>query len=587
PPDLPARGGWLMSGLRLGAGALAAGFATALLMGCGINTQNAGTAPTPAPRTATGTSTSSRATSKLPKRPNGTVAVDGPQQGSLTPKAIRRVSGVRVAYTTVGDTQGFQDLCNGRIDVLDTSQVITQADLTLCRRKGVDLTTQPIEVAADAVVIATRNESDVGGDCLRLSTVNDIFRAGSPFTNWSQVGFFDIPLQVTGREASSPTFQFFAQAALGVTANASLADVRSDYRLHTTDAGVRNEVTNSARLARVRARFATRVRDLRLERQIAFQAHVDAAIARARKRVLDQIAADNRRRAATNVVLSATQKILIARENLRTIKAATLAAQNRAQANFSFPRLTFLLQSERAALHRNRIAGTIGIFRFSYYELYENLLRPMEVWDPAIAAQALAGMNGVKVVGPLAQNAADAGRTTTTTTTTGTTSTGTTTTGTSTATTGTTTPTGTVAADVPAPTTTDADGNVLVDPTVTPWCVFPSQTTITNGSYPLARRLLLYVSNDNLKRPEVRTFLRSYLNNAQTLATNNRLVPIPDDLLQRQLDTVNGTTATTTTTTTTTPSGATTTATTTTSTTATTTQPQNLPGVSSGTTTAP
>jgi len=156
----------------------------------------------------------------------------------------------------------------------------------------------------------------------------------------------------------------------------------------------------------------------------------------------------------------------------------------------------------------------------------------------------------------------------------------------------TTTPTSTVGAatsTVPSGFTTNDKGDVEIDPSVTPWCVFPSQTTITNGSYPLSRRLFLYVSELNLKRPEVKTFLRTYLESAQSLATSNRLVPIPDDLLETQLDLVNGTPQPT----------ATTSTTDTTSTTATTSAPgaattttlsppaSNVPGVASGTATTP
>jgi ABC-type phosphate transport system substrate-binding protein len=479
--------------------ALAAGVASAALVGCGINTQKAGSPNVSAPsETSTGTTTSPAA-KKLPKRPAGVVAVEGPRQGSLTP-IVRNPSSAHVSFANVSDASGVADLCAGRIDVLDISRQLQPSELAACKRAGVELADAPLLVASDAVVIATRNEHDVGGDCLQISTVDQIFKAGSTIDNWSQVGFFNLPLHVTGREDSSPTFQAFAALALHVARNGSLADVRGDYVVRTTDTSVRKEVTNEARRDRILKRYANRLRSLRLARQIAFQESVQAAIRRAKARMLAIFDQENKQRAATKVVLTPEQKLLIERNNLRRIIAAQNAAQARAERNFRFPQLTFLQQRIRRLLNNAIRPGTVGIFRFSYYELFENLLRPMEIWDPATSRSILEHAKGVTVTPARTATATTA--TTTSTTTTATTT-----------------------------TTTPAKGNVVVNPDTTPWCVFPSQTTITNGSYQLARRIFLYVSKTNIARPEVKAFLRSYLKQAQTLATQQRYVPIDDTTL--------------------------------------------------------
>ena len=62
---------------------------------------------------------------------------------------------------------------------------------------------------------------------------------------------------------------------------------------------------------------------------------------------------------------------------------------------------------------------------------------------------------------------------------------------------------------------------------------------MTNATYPLSRQLLITVSTQALKRPEVQAFLRTYLNHAQDLATNNRLVPLPDQVVATELGWVN------------------------------------------------
>ena len=84
-------------------------------------------------------------------------------------------------------------------------------------------------------------------------------------------------------------------------------------------------------------------------------------------------------------------------------------------------------------------------------------------------------------------------------------------------------------------------------------CVFPSVDTITSGDYPLSRQLLLTVSLQELRtNPGLRAFLLSYLRNANTLTTNQVLVPLPTNVLhqeERWLAGTNGTTTTATTTT--------------------------------------
>ena len=51
-------------------------------------------------------------------------------------------------------------------------------------------------------------------------------------------------------------------------------------------------------------------------------------------------------------------------------------------------------------------------------------------------------------------------------------------------------------------------------------CVTPTSETIENGTYsPLARPLFIYVSKQSMERPEVKTFVEFYLDNAADLAT--------------------------------------------------------------------
>ncbi|MBL7870921.1 MAG: PstS family phosphate ABC transporter substrate-binding protein [Cyclobacteriaceae bacterium] len=59
--------------------------------------------------------------------------------------------------------------------------------------------------------------------------------------------------------------------------------------------------------------------------------------------------------------------------------------------------------------------------------------------------------------------------------------------------------------------------------------VSPSQETVMNGSYaPLSRPVFIYVSEEALKKPEVSEFVRFYLSNARSIATDVGYVALPE-----------------------------------------------------------
>lgn len=59
--------------------------------------------------------------------------------------------------------------------------------------------------------------------------------------------------------------------------------------------------------------------------------------------------------------------------------------------------------------------------------------------------------------------------------------------------------------------------------------VSPSKETVMNGSYaPLSRPVFIYVSEIGLKKPEVSAFVRFYLQNASSIATDVGYVALPE-----------------------------------------------------------
>lgn len=69
-----------------------------------------------------------------------------------------------------------------------------------------------------------------------------------------------------------------------------------------------------------------------------------------------------------------------------------------------------------------------------------------------------------------------------------------------------------------------------------PNCVSPSDATVLDGTYPLARPLFIYVSKESLKRPEVAAVVKFYLENAKTLSKEVRYTPATDDIYAKNME---------------------------------------------------
>lgn len=441
-------------------------------------------------------------------RPAGIVDVNGATRNSLTPAAVSGFNepGVRLRVNSGGENQAFQQLCRGQIDVVDSQRKITKNELALCQRYGLQVV--QLLVASDAIVVATKNEADVGGDCQTVAQARRVFEAGSDINNWRQLGFFNLPLTATGPTPSSPVFQAFARDVLGVPFNANLSDFRSSYIPHSSDRGVRLQVINRGKVIAAQKAAREVIKSRSSLDRIRLQRAINRAQAAASRKVLRQIARENAKR--KRLKQSAPKNIVA--QNARRVRIFKKAAKENVLATFREDiRLRNLDIIQRFVLRADR-PGVVGLFRFTYYENFEDQLRPQEI-DLGVTKH---------------RN-----------------------------------------------------------------CIFPSQQTITDGSYPLARRLLLYTTTRSLRRPEVKQFLRYYINRAESLATARQLVPLPDTQRRQQLAIIAAggrppTPApnrgrTTTTRTTTTPNGTTTT---TTTTRPTSTRPQQV-NTSTQTTTAP
>lgn len=315
---------------------------------------------------------------ELPRRPGGVVDVEG-SSGSLTAEAASRyeASGTTtsVDFQESSEDRAFQRLCAGEIDLVDSSRPISRAEWDACRAVGLDVV--QFQVAADAVVLAIKSESDVGGDCLTTAQVQDTFRAGSPIVNWSQLGLDDLPLATGGPDMTDSAFGFFGRYVLDAS-EPSMTNLRSDYRAFDTPNGARLWIVGETRDHKLAERFAERARlrqlatkDLAVATQVLADAQSEVRVARAevakgirdkrppadqardRKRLDDAVVDRNKARAARDAIVDRRRGVL---------------------------RLYGLSRDARALLEGTR--GNVAFFRFSFYGLYEEDLRPFEITTP-------------------------------------------------------------------------------------------------------------------------------------------------------------------------------------------------------------
>ncbi|WP_341229493.1 PstS family phosphate ABC transporter substrate-binding protein [Nocardioides salarius] len=316
----------------------------------------------------------------LPSPSAGVVEIDG-INGSLTSEEVaafsRSGTSTQVQVASRGEDAAFASLCAGEVDVVDSTRAIAPAELEACRSVGLDVV--QLQVASDAVVVAIKNETDVGGDCLSTQQVREVYRAGSPVTSWAQLGggYDDVPLAVAGPNRENNAFQFFGRTVLDAP-DPSLINLRSDYRTFDTDQGSRLFVVGRERdedLA-LKLRDRARERDLaksRVEEQRQVvddaRAEVEVAVAEVEKGVRDQRPADQQA-ADRERVVRAEQALARAQAELSVLTREKDAVVTRYDA----------AADARARVQRTR--GHVGYFLFSYYELFEDQLRPFEVTDP-------------------------------------------------------------------------------------------------------------------------------------------------------------------------------------------------------------
>lgn len=319
-----------------------------------------------------------RAAAALPDRPAGVVSLDGSTRGSLSGREATlyesTANAARVELADNGEDQAFQELCAGQIDLVDSARPISRAEWEACQSVGLDVV--QFEVAAEAVVVAIKSETDVGADCLRVDQVRDIYRAGSPVTNWSDapLGFDDVPLKVGGPGPENNGFSFFGRYVLDAP-EPSMVDLRSDYVTAADDEQARRFVVGSHRTEVEASRFDD-VSRLRAQRNQALQDARDELLAARQEMTISRA---ERKKGIRDHRSAADQakdvaRVRAARVRLAAAKARVTHEKDRwTRMNATYDRIA------GARKRYETYSGHVAYFRFSYYELFEDELRPFEI----------------------------------------------------------------------------------------------------------------------------------------------------------------------------------------------------------------
>ncbi|MFA4927914.1 MAG: substrate-binding domain-containing protein [Patulibacter sp.] len=325
----------------------------------------------------------------LPTRPPGTIAVGMRVPESVTSRAITRAASgpspvkydVQVAET---DT-GIQDLCAGRIDLLQTARRLSAAEHASCAANGLKVD-KPVIIGYAVAVLVTRNGTDIGGDCLTLGGVKSLLAVNSTVTNWQQIGFANHEFAVAGPPANSAVMQPIGRLALGFPIGGlGQGNLRSSMQVFTQPNDTGAFIAGNDRQEALDRQTRNYVRRVTIERRSADANAVARAERDAANAVVRQINAENRRRTSRGESV-ADPAALEARNAKRVADAKRKAgAEQRAINRRSISRLSREYRTEQRPSYLGD--GRLAIVGYPYYEAHSDVLRPLEI-DPRTKSAA-------------------------------------------------------------------------------------------------------------------------------------------------------------------------------------------------------
>ncbi len=320
---------------------------------------------------------------ELPTRPDGTIAVSMRLPESVTGNAIARAASTRspVKYDIqVASTDtGIQDLCAGRVDLVQTARTLTAAEQAACAANGLKVD-KPVTIGYAVSVLVTRNGTDIGGDCLTLHGVKSLLAVNSTVTNWQQIGFANHEFAVAGPPANTGVMQPIGRLALGFPiGQLSQGNLRGSMQVFTEPDDVGAFIAGTDRREVLDRQVRSQVRRITLERRSADANAVARAEREAANAVVRRINAENRARTARGESVADPQAL--ADRNAKRVADAKrkAGAEQRAANRRAISRLEREYRAEQLPSYLGD--GRLAVVGYPYYEAHSDVLRPLEI-DP-------------------------------------------------------------------------------------------------------------------------------------------------------------------------------------------------------------
>jgi phosphate transport system substrate-binding protein len=152
---------------------------------------------------------------------SGEVVVDGsstvqPLTAAAGELFAEEQPGVNVSVATSGTGGGFEKFCQDQTDISDASRPISEEEVAMCEKNGVEYT--KFVVANDGLSVVVSKENDFV-ECLTVEQLQKMWAPGSEgkVKNWNQIdpSFPDAPLELYGPGTDSGTFDYFTEAING------------------------------------------------------------------------------------------------------------------------------------------------------------------------------------------------------------------------------------------------------------------------------------------------------------------------------------------------------------------------------------